>query len=72
MGKYFKNLKPYYVDSSSAVYLSDTFDALADMYAESIDMVFAIRLISSLMEAYPVAAERLFLSIKANGIKLIA
>ena len=41
MGKYFKNLKPYYVDSSSAVYLSDTFDALADMYAESIDMVFA-------------------------------
>lgn len=41
MGKYFKNLRPYYYDNNSAVYLSDTFEALEDMYPESVDLIFA-------------------------------
>ena len=41
MGKYFERLKPYYVDNNSAVYLSDTFEALADMMPEKFDMIFA-------------------------------
>ena len=41
MGKYFESLKPYYVDNNSAVYLSDTFEALSDMLPEKFDMIFA-------------------------------
>jgi len=41
MGKYFETLKPYFYDNSSAVFLSDTFFALKDMYTECIDMIFA-------------------------------
>lgn len=41
MGKYFESLRPSFFDSTSAVYLSDTFSALADMRAECVDMIFA-------------------------------
>lgn len=41
MANYFKNLKPYYYDNSSALYLSDTFVALENMLSEKIDMIFA-------------------------------
>ena len=41
MGIYFDGLKPYYSDSNSALFLSDTFEALEKMRSESIDMIFA-------------------------------
>lgn len=41
MGKYFEGLKPYYCDNHSALYLSDTFEALEKMLPEKIDMIFA-------------------------------
>ena len=41
MGKYFDGLKPYYVDSNSALFLSDTFKALKKMLPGKIDMIFA-------------------------------
>lgn len=41
MGKYFEGLKPYYVDNNSALYLSDTFEALQKMLPEKVDMIFA-------------------------------
>lgn len=41
MGKYFKTLKPFYFDKNSALYLSDTFGALENMYSECVDMIFA-------------------------------
>ena len=41
MGRYFESLKPFYFDSNSALYLSDTFDALKDMRGECVDMIFA-------------------------------
>ena len=41
MSRYFENLKPFYFDSSSAVYLSDTFEALQNMHEECVDMLFA-------------------------------
>lgn len=40
MGKYFESIKPYYYDSSSEVYFSDTFEALKDMRPECVDMIF--------------------------------
>ena len=41
MGKYFETSKPFFYDRSSALYLSDTFQALADMLPETIDVIFA-------------------------------
>lgn len=41
MSRYFESLKPFYFDSSSAVYLSDTFEALQNMHEECVDMIFA-------------------------------
>lgn len=41
MGKYFECIKPYYYDSCSAVYLSDTFEALENMNPACVDMIFA-------------------------------
>lgn len=41
MGKFFEKLKPCYYDSSSALYLSDTFEALDKMLTEKVDMIFA-------------------------------
>lgn len=41
MSRYFENLKPFYFDSSSAVFLSDTFEALQNMHEECVDMIFA-------------------------------
>ena len=41
MGKFFEELKPYYFDSSSALYLADTFEALERMLPEKVDMIFA-------------------------------
>lgn len=41
MSKYFKTLKPYYYDYCSALYLSDTFEALENMNPGCIDMIFA-------------------------------
>ena len=41
MGKFFEGLKPYFYDNSSALYLSDTFDALEKMLPEKVDMIFA-------------------------------
>lgn len=41
MGKHFESIKPYYYDSCSAVYLSDTFAALENMHPECVDMIFA-------------------------------
>ena len=41
MAKYFENLRPFYFDSNSALYLSDTFAALSQMVEGCIDMVFA-------------------------------
>ncbi len=41
MGKYFKGKKAYYYDDSSALFLSDVFDALEKMASECIDMIFA-------------------------------
>ncbi len=41
MGKYFEGLNPYYYDSSAALYLSDTFEALEKMLPERVDMIFA-------------------------------
>ena len=39
--QYFENLKPYYVDESSSLYLSDSFSALEQMQPECIDVIFA-------------------------------
>ena len=41
MGKFFEGLKPYYVNNFSALYLSDTFEALEKMVPDKIDMIFA-------------------------------
>ena len=41
MGKYFEGLNPYYYDSSAALYLADTFEALERMLPERVDMIFA-------------------------------
>lgn len=41
MSRYFQNLTPYYVDDTSALFLSDTFAALEQMKPECIDMIFA-------------------------------
>lgn len=41
MGKYIEGMSPCYVDARSALFLADTFEALARMTPESIDMVFA-------------------------------
>lgn len=41
MSKFFEGLKPYYCDSNSALYLSDTFEALQKMLPEKVDMIFA-------------------------------
>ncbi len=41
MGKYFEGLKPYFYNEHSALYLSDTFEALEKMLPEKIDMIFA-------------------------------
>lgn len=41
MGQYFKGLKAYFYNHWSALYLSDTFEALEKMFPETIDMVFA-------------------------------
>lgn len=41
MGKYFEGLNPYYYDSSAALYLSDTFEALEKMLPGKVDMIFA-------------------------------
>lgn len=41
MGKYFNGLKPYFFDNNSALYLSDTFEALDRMLCECVDMIFA-------------------------------
>ena len=38
---YIKNFSPYYKDENSALYLADTFDALKNFSAESVDMIFA-------------------------------
>ncbi len=39
--KYFENLKPFFVDESSAVFLNDAFEALEQMRPECVDVVFA-------------------------------
>lgn len=41
MSKFFDGLKPYSYNEWSALYLSDTFDALEKMLPETIDMIFA-------------------------------
>ena len=41
MSIYIQNMKPYYKDNNSALYLADTFEMLEDMRSESIDMIFA-------------------------------
>lgn len=41
MRDYFQNLTPYYSDSVSTLYLSDTFKALEQMESECVDMIFA-------------------------------
>lgn len=41
MDDYFNNLLPEYHFNDSALYLSDTFDALEDMNAECVDVIFA-------------------------------
>lgn len=41
MGKYFEGLNPYYYDSSAALYLADTFEALEKMLPGRVDMIFA-------------------------------
>ncbi len=41
MDKYIEGLKPYYYDSHTALYLSDTFEALKIMLPEKVDMIFA-------------------------------
>ncbi len=41
MGVYIKDIKPYYADNVSLLYLADTFNALENMRAESVDMIFA-------------------------------
>ena len=38
---YFDRLQPYFTDEHSALFLSDVFDALADMHSECVDMIFA-------------------------------
>ena len=39
--RYFENLKPFYVDENSALFLSDTFEALEQMTSKSVDVIFA-------------------------------
>lgn len=39
--QYFENLKPFYVDENSALFLSDTFEALEQMTSKSVDVIFA-------------------------------
>ena len=41
MSVYIKGIKPYYKDNTSALFLSDTFEALENMKPECIDMIFA-------------------------------
>ncbi|MDE7390297.1 MAG: site-specific DNA-methyltransferase, partial [Lachnospiraceae bacterium] len=41
MSIYIQGIKPYYSDSNSALFLADTFEALSQMRAECIDMIFA-------------------------------
>lgn len=41
MGIYIQGQKPYFVDKDSALYLSDTFEALENMKPECVDMIFA-------------------------------
>lgn len=41
MAKYFEDLKPVFYNNTSALYLSDTFDALENMLPERVDMIFA-------------------------------
>ena len=41
MGIYFNGIKAYYMDNVSALFLSDTFEALERMKPECVDMIFA-------------------------------
>lgn len=41
MGIYIQGKKPFFMDNDSALYLADTFEALANMKPECIDMIFA-------------------------------
>ena len=41
MGVYIQGIKPYFKDQNSALFLADTFEALANMKSECIDMIFA-------------------------------
>lgn len=41
MGQYFKGIKAYCYNNWAALYLADTFEALENMFPETIDMVFA-------------------------------
>ena len=41
MSVYIKGIKPYYKDNDSALFLSDTFEALEKMKPECVDMIFA-------------------------------
>lgn len=41
MGVYFQDLRPYYKDNTSALFLADTFEALTKMKSECIDLIFA-------------------------------
>ncbi len=41
MGIYIHGYSPYFKDNNSALFLADTFDALAKMRCECIDMIFA-------------------------------
>ena len=42
MGVYIQGIKPYFKDQNSALFLADTFEALANMKSECIDMIFAV------------------------------
>ena len=39
MGVYIQGIKPYFKDQNSALFLADTFEALANMKSECIDMI---------------------------------
>lgn len=41
MGIYIQGIKPYFFDENSALYLSDSFEALGRMKSECADMIFA-------------------------------
>ncbi len=41
MSVYIQGIKPYYKDNDSALFLSDTFEALEKMKPECVDMIFA-------------------------------